>query len=212
MKIKFKIYILIFCFLSFNSCSFVRTKMRPSSWDCKKPEYAPEDFKYFNCWDTKGRKRGLFTVFIYWDEKFSHQEYNYRKDILHGTFAKYWHTGQIAEIGNYKRGRKSGKWYYCWSNGTVHTVRNYKNGKLNGKSKYYASPLTGADPNIVLEGFANFKNGKYHGWDVLYDVDTGNLIYKKKYKNGLLYKEMIYDPETGELIEEIDHGGIDLFE
>jgi antitoxin component YwqK of YwqJK toxin-antitoxin module len=99
-----------------------------------------EEFKYdFYVLLKEKNIRFKDTVFYSWfrAQKIHHTQGQADGDILDGPFAKFYHSGQLAEQGEYDCGLKVGEWKSWRADGTLIEIRNYNKGTVDGKYFLY---------------------------------------------------------------------------
>ncbi|MBD3639235.1 MAG: hypothetical protein HUJ25_17900 [Crocinitomicaceae bacterium] len=57
--------------------------------------------------------------------------------LLHGSFTKFYHSGQLAEQGRFDKGLKDGQWKQWYESGNLMSIYNYREGELSGDYALY---------------------------------------------------------------------------
>jgi uncharacterized protein (TIGR02145 family) len=123
---------------------------------------------------------------------------NYIDNLKNGQFLKYSENGELIYEENYKKNVKHG--YFENVQIDRKQIINYDNGKKNGYCKY-VSTYGDAEGNYKddyedgiwkyydyykrLEKEISFKKGKKNGVSIIYNPDTGEIIEKTMFKNGI---------------------------
>ncbi len=182
------------------SCRLTRDPK--STWDCRTPANAPDNYEYLNCKDEKGRIRGMWAYFYPDSEKgLGYKVTHYRKGVKHGYYILFYRNGNYNERVRYRNGEMVGKWYNYMANGDPSFVRKLKRGKLNGKWKMYNHVNISGKRLLVLSSKGRYKNSKEYGVEKSYDLYTGNIDMKLYYKDGKIIRKEYYDPKTKKLIK-----------
>lgn len=87
--------------------------------------------------DKKIRYQDTLTYYWFKAQKLHKTQGHSSGNLLHGSFSKYYISGQLAEYGQFDFGLRSGEWTTWYDSGQIKTIEYYKNGILHGRFKCY---------------------------------------------------------------------------
>lgn len=95
--------------------------------------------------------------------------------------------------GEYFRGKKWGKWKR-YDRGLLLQEMTYEHGKLEGEFTEYRlhGDLAGKPARVKT-----YANGRLHGETRIYSSNTGNLIQRIFYRDGMVMRRIWYDENSG---------------
>ncbi|MDR6524361.1 antitoxin component YwqK of YwqJK toxin-antitoxin module [Variovorax paradoxus] len=144
-------------------------------------DYAPYQQSISNAYLALGIRGGYYTGQALCDV-------DVKKGLFDGRATCRSDAGQfLAYEVSFDEGRLDGpiKTYYQRKEGRLAAEGNYDKGVLNGPLKVYG-PAAG---RLILQ--ANFKEGKSHGKEELFDEDSGKLFSRLTYVNGTVNGEIV---------------------
>lgn len=133
--------------------------------------------------DKKIRYRDTLPYYWFKAQKVHKTQGHSAGNLLHGSFSKYYISGQLAEHGEFEFGLRSGDWMTWYNSGQIKAVEHYKNGILHGRFERYDEA-----GNITEQGHYKKGEKKLKVRDVDLDsdsLDDGNESWFKKMKDVL---------------------------
>lgn len=128
------------------------------------------------------------------------QKLFYDGGVLHGEALIYSEDGQLAHSLNFHRGLLSGMVHVFAPNGGITAEIPYNNGVMEGNARFF-NPI--GQP--LLE--TTFLAGKENGFRMTYDADSGKMLHKELFVDGVLEGQIpLMEPQEGasDLTEELD--------
>ena len=129
---------------------------------------------YVSLDDKKIKYKDTISYYWYKSQKIHHTQGNSEGNILNGSYAKFYHSGQLAEKGQFEYGLKNGEWKTWYKTGVAQTIFNYNSGLLSGIFIQYDTL-----GNRVLSG--SYKNGLING-EFIDHVKGDTALFKKGVK------------------------------
>ena len=124
------------------------------------------------------RKHGVFV--IYNNQEKIIVSANYRKNVLYGTYQRFYENGQLSDSGYIFRGGNKGTWKSWYSTGQLKELKFYsfKRGYSTMESEYISW-----NPGGSLDDSGYYRNNMRHGIWIEW-IQSGIIKSVGEYKNG----------------------------